>query len=42
MLTATRVLQKGGKGSVDKPAHAHLRPFKIINNSVNIIVIMYF
>ena len=30
------------KGSAEKPAHAHLRCLKIINNDVDIIVIMYF
>ena len=41
MLSATAIANKK-KGSADKPAHAHLRPFNIINNDVDIVVIMYF
>ena len=33
---------KEKKGSVEKPAHAHLRRVNIMNNYVNIIGIMYF
>ena len=37
-----RATKKRKRGSVDKPARAYLRRLKIINNSVNVIVIMYF
>ena len=41
MLSATAI-SKTEKGSADKPVHAHLRHFNLINNYVNKILIMYF
>ena len=41
-MPSTTAIATKMKGSADKPAHAHLRCFSIINNYANIIVIMYF
>ena len=40
-MPSATVIATNKKRSVDKPAHAHLRRFNVINNYVNIIVNMY-
>ena len=42
MIRRSPFLQREREVLTDKPAHAHLRRFNMINNYVNIIVIMYF